>query len=144
MEPFLYGEHTPFKVTQDGNPFRLDIKTWSIAQMATEATDGVNVEDRDRFQTIVSGYQCEFEAYTTSDAQILANMIANQDTRDSGLDDQSLAGALIFQYRNGTRQGFVLKQCTYGPFSVASTGRNAPIMTKLKFKARYFSLVPAV
>lgn len=142
-EPFLYGEKTSFRVTQNGNPFRLKVKTWSVAQLVTEATDPCNGEDRDRFQTILNGYKCDFDPYTDSDGQVLATLISNQDTKDAGQADQPLAGALIFSYRNATRQGFVLKQCTYGSWSVGATGRNAPVMNKVTFRARYFSLVPA-
>ncbi len=143
MEPFLYGQNTVFRVTQNGQPWTLQVKSWSIAQTATEAADGVNGEKRDRHQTIVNGYACEFDPYTDSGSQVLATLIANQDVRDEGLADQSLAGAIIFEYLNGTAQGFALKECTMGPFNVGSTGRNAPVMNKMKFRARWFAMVPA-
>ena len=142
-EPFVYGQNTVFRVTQNGNPWSLHVKSWSISQAATEATDDVNGEKRSRHQTIVNGYACEFDPYTESGAQVLATLLANQDVRDEGLADQSLAGAIIFEYLNGTAQGFALKECTMGPFSVASTGRNAAVMNKLKFRARWFSKVAA-
>lgn len=144
MVDFVYGKDTKFKVYFNNNNWPISVHTWSIVEVAVEADDPVNGEDRDRSQKITKYYGCQFNCYEDGSSSILQNILAMQAAQDSNLPNLPFNGGVLFKYRDGTRGAFVLKDCTFGPMSMSDGGRTTVFKHDLKFKAKYFSQVPAV
>lgn len=143
MADFVSGKNTSFRLQWNQSVWGIYTKTWSIEEVAVEAEDGVNGEQRDRLQKITKYYRCLFDCYDDGSSQTLQNLIINQTNDDNYNPQLPLAGGVLFNYQNQTRAAFVLNGCSMGPLKVSGPGRTERIMHALSFRAQYFATVPA-
>lgn len=142
----IYGRDAKFRVSFNGAPWVLVVKSWRIQEQATEAADGVCGEQRDRLQIITNFYRCTLECNDDGSSRTFENFIQNQLNEDSQLPDLPLAAGQILTFRGigGTRKAFMLKDCTRGPLDFNVPGRSAAAVHTISLRARQFSSVPAI
>lgn len=143
MADLISGKNTNFKVSWNQTIWGLYVKTWSVEEVAVEAEDGVNGEQRDRLQKITKYFRAMFDCYDDGSSQILQNLITNQANDDAYNPQLPLAGGILFNYQNATKAAFVLNGCTMGPLKMNSPGRTERLNHALSLRAQYFATVTA-
>lgn len=143
MADFVSGKNTTFRLYWNGSVWTVAVKSWSIEEVAVEAEDGVNGEQRDRLQKIVKYYKATFETWEDGASQTLQNLITSQANDDAFLPQLPLGGGILFRNQDGSKMAFTLKGCTMGPLKTGSSGRTERIAHSLSFRAQYFNQVAA-
>ena len=75
MADFVSGKNTTFKAYWNAQVWTLAVKSWSIEEVAVEAEDGVNGEQRDRLQKITKYFKCTFDCWEDGSSQTLQNLL---------------------------------------------------------------------
>lgn len=138
--PFLRGENVVIKLYQNGNPVVLLAKNWNVSQEATEVSEGVNGEDRDRLDLVTNSFSGSVDVYQ-EDADVIQAIIDNQKNEDAGALPLVQAGAVQKRYRDGTKRAYVMRELKMGPFNETMTSRQDSVMINVKFRFRYYEPV---
>jgi hypothetical protein len=141
-EDFISGKHCLARIRFNNQPWTVKVKSTRVEEVAVEAEDGVNGEERDRLQKLTKYYRVTQEVYQDSGSQIFENYLANQANEDANQPQLPLAGGLVFTYLNGSKGGFTLSGCSLGPLNHNESGRTERNMNTITYRAQYFNKTP--
>ncbi len=116
-------------------------KTWSVTRAGTKISDGVNGEDRNRFDFITDGFDISVEVFMP-DVKMISTFIEDQTNDDSGVAPLDKALSVKLKPRDGSKGAFVFSEVTLDDWKIASSGRPDRLMTTVPMRARYMKAAP--
>jgi len=131
--PFLRGKDVVLRFTQQGRPIYLAGKNFQWSQVAVEAADGVNGEDRDRLDLITNYYEGSVDLYM-ADESVVQALIDQQTNDDAGGSPFVQTGSVRIQHRDQTKAAYKMKQMKLGPWTYNVGGRTETAMFTVKFR----------
>lgn len=141
--PFFRGQNVVFKFYQQNKPVYLACKNWDVDENATEVSDGVNGENRDRLDKVTNSYTATLDVFQT-DQEVMQAYIAAQDADDTNQLPLKQTCAIQITHRDGTRAAYILQECKVGPLKESMSGRADAVMLNVKVRFRYFKQVPSI
>jgi len=141
--PFTRGQNVTLRLFQDGRPVYVLTKNFKIEESATEISDPVNGEIRDRLDKVTNSYSFSCEIYENDTVFMDAYMAAQEANDAQGLP-LSQSAAVQKKMRDGTRVAYAMQEAVFGPWDYAPGERSAATMTNLKGKFRFFKRLPSI
>lgn len=130
---FFRGENVTLKLYLRGKPVLLLSKNWNVNQNATEISEGVGGENRDRLDIVTNSFGGSVDVYQ-SDQEVMDALIDDQTVRDASGLPLSWNGAVQIRHRNGTKANYLLQEVCVGPWGETMSGRPDAVMLNLKFR----------
>lgn len=131
--PFYRGRDVTLRLTSNGKPVYFAAKSFQWEQVAVEAADGVNGEDRDRLDLITNYFQGTVDIYAADQTQM--QMLLDQQTNDDASGSPfKQTGSVRINHRDGTRSAFKMIGMKIGPWTKNLPGRTEIGMLTLKFR----------
>ncbi len=141
--PFTRGKDCTMKVYQDGKPYYVAVKSWSVEQNATEVQDDVNGEDRSRLDLITNFFSASMEIYQ-SDETIMQAMIDQQTNDDAASTPLAQSASIRVRHRDGTKAAYRLENAKFGPWTTNVGGRTEANMLSLKMRFTQWKKVKTI
>lgn len=131
--PFFRGKDVTLRFSSNGKPIYLAGKNFQWNQVAVEAADGVNGEDRDRLDLITNYYEGSVDIYQADESVMLA-LIDQQTNDDANGAPFIQTGSVRINHRDQTRAAYKMKGMKLGPWTQSMSGRTDPSMLTIKFR----------
>lgn len=141
--PFTRGLNVVLKLYQNGKPIYIKTKNFKVEVNATEVSDPVNGEDRDRLDLVVNSYSFSCEIYE-NDKEFMDSYLASQAADDEQGLPLAQSAAVQKKMRDGTRVAYSMLEAKFGPWDYAPGERANAAMHNLKGRFRYWKQVPSI
>ncbi len=117
-------------------------KTWKVKRNGTKVNDGVNGEDRDRLDFVVTDYSCDLEVYTKDLVVVESFVVDEQDNEDAQALPLDKALYVRFKPRGSSVWVATASEGCLDDWEIGSSGRTDSIMTTVPMRFRYFKKTP--
>lgn len=139
--PLLRGKNSKAIFMIDGSQVVVEVVSWTVKRIGTEATDDIGGEDRSRFETITNGFSADLSCKMV-DTSALESLLKDQDNDDANVEPTSKVFALSLKPNNGNSAGFAGREVTVGNWDWAGGDRTSAATLNIPLRMRYFKKLP--
>jgi len=133
---FSRGRNATLLLNVNAANVSVKVKNFRVQEQASTGADSVCGEDRDRPFIETNSYKVTFSAYQ-SDAVLIAAWFLQTAAGDAQVAPIKCTCGVTYNYRNGTKQSYMLTQCTREPLDVNAESRAGALMFDSGFNCRY-------